>query len=92
MDAVFCSSDMLAMGVLTEARVRRVEVPKRLAVIGLGDIDFSATLEPGLSTVRIDGARMGTTAAQLIIDRLEGRHVKEKVVDLGFSIVERQST
>jgi LacI family gluconate utilization system Gnt-I transcriptional repressor len=91
-DAVFCSSDMQAMGVLTEARARGLDVPKSLAVIGLGDIDFSATLEPSLSTVRIDGAQMGSTAARLIVDRLAGREIQQKVVDLGFSIVERQST
>jgi LacI family gluconate utilization system Gnt-I transcriptional repressor len=33
-DAVFCSSDLLALGVLTEARVRSLGVPQLLAVIG----------------------------------------------------------
>jgi LacI family gluconate utilization system Gnt-I transcriptional repressor len=91
-EGVFCSSDTLAMGVLTEARMRGIDVPGALAVIGLGDLDFSATLEPSLSTVRIDGARMGARAAQFIVDRLEGREVQEKVVNLGFSIIERRST
>ncbi|CAN7333327.1 LacI family DNA-binding transcriptional regulator [Acidovorax sp. LjRoot129] len=90
-DAVFCSSDMLALGVLTEARVRGIDVPGQLAVVGFGDIDFAQTVSPSLSTVRIDGTRMGQTAAQLIADRAEGKAVEEPVVDIGFSIIERES-
>lgn len=90
-DAVFCSSDMLALGVLTEARVRGIAVPQQLAVMGFGDIDFAQTVSPSLSTVRIDGTRMGQAAAQLIADRAEGKAVAEPVVDIGFSIIERES-
>ncbi|CAN7493573.1 LacI family DNA-binding transcriptional regulator [Acidovorax sp. LjRoot194] len=90
-DAVFCSSDMLALGVLTEARVRGITVPGRLAVVGFGDIDFAQTVSPSLTTVRIDGTRMGQMAAQWIADRADGKSVAEPVVDIGFSIVERES-
>lgn len=91
-DAVFCSSDLLALGVLTEARVQGVEVPQRLAVVGFGDLDFAGDLAPSLTTVHIKGAAIGRQAAQFIVDRAEGRTVENRVVDIGFSIVERQST
>lgn len=91
-DAVFCSSDTVALGVMTEARARRIAVPKTLAVMGFGDVDFSATLEPALSTVRIDGAELGRIAAQFIVESAEGTRVKKRVVDIGFEIVERAST
>ncbi len=90
-DAVFCSSDLLALGVLTEARVRGVDVPHHLAVIGFGDLAFAADLDPALSTVRIKGDAIGRQAAQFIVDRVEGREVPERVVDIGFSIIERAS-
>ena len=90
-DAVFCSSDLLALGVLTEARVRGVDVPRQLAVIGFGDLAFAADLDPALSTVRIKGDAIGRQAAQFIVDRVEGREVPERVVDIGFSIIERAS-
>jgi LacI family transcriptional regulator, gluconate utilization system Gnt-I transcriptional repressor len=90
-DAVFCSSDMLALGVLTEARARAMAVPDQLAVVGFGDIEFAQTVIPSLTTVRIDGTRMGQTAAGFIADRAEGKTVAEPVVDIGFSIMERES-
>jgi LacI family gluconate utilization system Gnt-I transcriptional repressor len=91
-DAVFCSSDLLALGVLTEARVRGVAVPARLAVVGFGDLEFAADVSPALTTVHIKGAAIGRQAAQFIVDRAEGRGVERRVIDIGFSIIERQSS
>jgi LacI family gluconate utilization system Gnt-I transcriptional repressor len=90
-DAVFCSSDLLALGVLTEAQARGVAVPGRIAVMGFGDLDFAADLYPALSTVRIDGTAIGRQAARFIVERTAGRTVAERIVDIGFTIVERAS-
>lgn len=90
-DAVFCSSDLLALGVLVEARAQGISVPAQLAVVGFGDLEFAADFEPALTTVRIDGAAIGRQAAQFIIDRAEGRQVEQRVVDVGFSIIDRES-
>lgn len=91
-DAVFCSSDLLALGVLTEAQARSLALPRDLALVGFGDLDFAADLHPALSTVQINGAAIGRQAARFILDRCEGRPVAPRVVDIGFSIVEREST
>ena len=91
-DAVFCSSDLLALGVMTEARARRIGVPKQLAVVGFGDLEFAADLHPALTSVHINGAAIGRQAAHFIVERAEGREVEPRVIDIGFSIVERTST
>lgn len=91
-DAIFCSSDLLALGVATEARVRGIAVPHDLALVGFGDVSFAADMAPALSTVRINGAEMGRLAARCLIDRAEGREVSPAVFDVGFSIVERETT
>jgi len=90
-DAVFCSSDVLAQGVLIEALARGIEVPGDLKVFGFGDLDFAADLHPALSTVRVDGTAIGRTAAQFVIDRVEGRPIAHPIVDLGFTVVSRDS-
>jgi LacI family transcriptional regulator, gluconate utilization system Gnt-I transcriptional repressor len=89
-DAVFCSSDLLALGVMTEARARGISVPDELAVVGFGDLEFAADLQPSLTTVRIDGEAIGRQAARFIIDRAEGLPIGLAVVDVGFTIVERE--
>jgi len=90
-DAVFCSSDVLALGVITEAHARGIAVPGRVAVFGFGDFGFAADTHPALTTVRIDGTTIGRQAARFIIDRAEGRPVAERVVDIGFTIIQRAS-
>ncbi len=91
-DAIFCSSDLLALGVVTEARAQQVAVPQRMAVVGFGDVPFVADMEPALTTVRINGGDIGLQAAQFLMARAEGRTVDARIVDVGFSIVERAST
>lgn len=90
-DAVFCSSDLLALGVMTEAAARGIQIPGQLAVVGFGDLAFVADMQPALTTVRIDGTAIGRQAARFLIERAEGRDVSPRILDLGFSIVERDS-
>lgn len=89
--AVFCSSDMLALGAMIELNSRGLKVPRDVAVVGLGDNDYAQSLDPPLTTVKIDGVRMGELAARLIVSRSEGLPVEQKIVDIGFEIVERES-
>jgi LacI family gluconate utilization system Gnt-I transcriptional repressor len=91
MDAVVCSSDTLAHGVLTEAIARGLSVPGQLAVVGFGDLNFAARTYPPLSTVRVDGANIGRVAAQAILDRLDGKAVAG-LTDTGFQFIQRGST
>ena len=91
-DAVFCSSDLLAVGVITEAQARGLHVPGDLAVIGFGDFDFVSGLEPSLTSVHVNGAAIGAQAARLLMARAEGHPVAPGAVDVGFSIIERGST
>jgi LacI family gluconate utilization system Gnt-I transcriptional repressor len=90
-DAIFCSSDLLALGVMIEAQNRGIRIPEQLAVVGFGDLEFSRDLQPQLTTVRIDGTGIGQRAARFIIDRAAGIEVAERIVDIGFSIVRRES-
>jgi LacI family gluconate utilization system Gnt-I transcriptional repressor len=44
-----------------------------------------------LSTVHIDGTAIGRQASRFILDRIEGHDIGERVRDIGFTIVPRQS-
>jgi LacI family gluconate utilization system Gnt-I transcriptional repressor len=92
LQAVYCSSDSLAQGVLAEAQSRGLRVPTDLAVCGFGNADFAAHTFPSLTTVHVDGAAIGRIAAQLIVDRCRGLTIDQPIVDVGFRIIERQST
>jgi LacI family transcriptional regulator, gluconate utilization system Gnt-I transcriptional repressor len=89
-DAIFCSSDLLALGVVSEARRLAIDIPGRIAVCGFGDLEFTADAMPALTTVRVDGRRIGATAARCLIDRLGGATERTRV-DVGFELVERET-
>jgi LacI family gluconate utilization system Gnt-I transcriptional repressor len=41
--------------------------------------------------MRIDGTMIGKLAASMLIDRIENRQVNNKIVDVGFQLIERIS-
>jgi len=90
---LFCSSDMLAFGAITEARVRGIDVPGRLAVCGFGNFELGAANEPPFSTVSVEGAEIGRTAAGFLLRRLSGAPAREDDrIHVPFRIIERAST
>lgn len=89
--AIFCSSDLLAHGVLVEAQVRGLSVPGDIAVIGFGDQDFAADVHPALTTVRVDRDALGQRAAEQLLARIDGGSPVLSVLDIGFDIVRRAS-
>ncbi len=90
-DAVYCSSDVLALGALTEAQARGIDVPGRLRVFGFGDLNFASSTHPALSTVRIDGTAIGRQAARFVIDSAAGTPIPHRIVDIGFKLIARNS-
>lgn len=88
---IFCSSDLLAHGVIIEANARGLAVPGDIAVIGFGDQEFAADLTPPLTTVHVDRAALGQAAAGALLQRLNGDAPIRAVTDLGFEIVRRQT-
>lgn len=90
-DAIFCSSDLLAMGVMTEAVARGIKVPDQLAIVGFGDVPYVADMVPALTTVHINGVDIGRKAAEFLVARAQGLAVIESIVDVGFAIVQRDS-
>ena len=91
-DAIFCSSDLVALGVITEADARGAKVPQDLAVVGFGNLNFAEGVIPPLTTVHVDGPRIGRLAGTLLVDRAEGRVPSGPSVDVRFTILERAST
>ncbi|QOZ25368.1 HTH-type transcriptional regulator GntR [Bradyrhizobium ivorense] len=91
-DAVFCVNDDLALGALFECKRRHMAVPEQMAIVGFNDLEFMASSEPTLSSVRTNRYEMGRNAAMMVLETLDGRRPTEPVVDLGFSVMERQSS
>jgi LacI family gluconate utilization system Gnt-I transcriptional repressor len=88
---LFCSSDLAAAGAVIEAGVRGIAVPQQLAVCGFGDLEVGRVIHPAISTVSVDGAEIGRTAARCLVSRLSGEDAPRRV-EMPFQVVERGST
>ena len=89
--AIFCSNDMLAAGVLFECQRRRIRVPGQLAIMGFADLPIAASTEPALTSVQVRATEMGQHAGQMLLRHLQGEPPQERVIDLGYAVVERAS-
>lgn len=91
--AVACSNDLIALGVLFECQRRSIAVPGDLAVMGFGDLSFSSTSNPPLTTIRPSGDLIGREVARLIKACAHGNHPPDgaRIVDTGHLLIERKS-
>jgi LacI family gluconate utilization system Gnt-I transcriptional repressor len=97
-DAIFCGSDLVALGVLREAKAVGIAIPGALAICGFGDLEFAAETEPQLSTIHVDGRRIGAMAARALLDRLQRPSGLDNapptpplIADVGFTLIDRET-
>ncbi len=66
-DAIFCASDVMAIGAMAAVEATGLKVPDDIAVAGFDDIDYARLVKPSLTTVRQnqDALAEGLIAAML---------------------------
>lgn len=87
-DAILCSNDLVAVGVLSEARRQQLNVPGDLAIVGFDNSELSQTL--GITTVRNPIAGQAENAFLLLALALLGRDME--LQPLSFQLIQRETT
>jgi LacI family transcriptional regulator len=90
--AVAAANDMLAVGCYTALDEAGRQCPEDISVIGFNDMPFIDRLRPPLTTVRFPHYQLGTEAAQLLLERINGTAAPVKVLYLAPELVVRGST
>jgi LacI family transcriptional regulator, gluconate utilization system Gnt-I transcriptional repressor len=90
-DVVICPSDHLAQAIVIEAQAQGLQVPGDLAVIGLGNSPLSSCMRPTLTTVDIHTDRIAPETLAALDVRKQGKRLRKKHINTGFSIVARES-
>jgi LacI family transcriptional regulator, gluconate utilization system Gnt-I transcriptional repressor len=91
-DAVFFCNDDLAQGALLAATRLHIAVPDQVAIAGFNDLTGSDQMIPPLTTVRTPRTEIGMQAASMLLKLMRGEQVHPSSVDVGYSLVVRQST
>lgn len=90
--ALFCASDLMAIGIISELNEHGVCVPDDLSVVGFDDIDISRYYTPRLTTIRQPTRQIGVIAAKALHDKLHGLNTKAVSTLLDVELVVRAST
>jgi len=90
--ALFCHSDMLALGAMNQAKRLGLRVPQDLSIVGFDDIELSRYCEPPLTTVTQPRYQIGREAMLLLLDELQGKRVNNGSRLLDAELTVRGST
>jgi LacI family transcriptional regulator len=91
-DAIFCANDATAEGALGAIRARGLDVPFDVALAGFDDLEFAATLDPPLTTIRQGVEQQGGEAARTLFELIDDPDSGPRRVLLPTELVIRQST
>ncbi|NIV40427.1 MAG: substrate-binding domain-containing protein, partial [Anaerolineae bacterium] len=86
-----CGSDGLAQGIAIEAQHAGLAIPDQLAVIGFGDSEIAANMRPSLTTVSIKAEEIGRAVVEVLQARLDKQDIPDNKIDVGYTIVARES-
>ncbi|AXF78519.1 DNA-binding transcriptional regulator CytR [Erwinia tracheiphila] len=91
-DALFCHSDILALGAMAQAKNMGLRIPQDLSLIGFDDIELSRYSDPPLTTVIQPRFNIGREAMSLLLEQLQGKMVSNGSRLLDFELKIRGST
>ncbi len=89
--AVFCATDIAALGAMRRFSESKIDVPHQLSVVGMDNIDLAGYVSPMLTTVEMPIAEMGKVALQTLVDRINKRHRLPMKIFLPNRLVIRES-
>jgi DNA-binding LacI/PurR family transcriptional regulator len=81
----------MALGVLLAARESSLRCPEDLSIVGFDNLDLTEFTAPALTSVHQPGYQMGTTAARLLLERIDGLKLQPKKVVLPTELKIRSS-
>ncbi|HEU4778140.1 MAG TPA: substrate-binding domain-containing protein, partial [Telluria sp.] len=91
LDAIFCCNDDLAHGAIYQCQRRGIAVPRQLAICGFNDLPASAWMNPSLTTIATPRYKVGFEAASLLRAMITGEQPVKPRIDLGFTLMARES-
>lgn len=90
-DIMLCASDILAWGFMEGVEQAGIRIPDDISVVGFGDVDFAAHLQPSLTTIRMPANRLGYEAVKALMIMQENPIIKHIKLALDCSLIERES-
>ncbi|MHC5218297.1 LacI family DNA-binding transcriptional regulator [Enterococcus sp. LJL128] len=91
-EALFASSDALAVGAIKAIQEHGLQIPEDISVIGFNDVSVAKYLSPPLTTVKVHTEWMGELAIDTILELMKENAPVPRKVMIGTELIERTST
>lgn len=91
-DAVFAPLDRLALATLQAAQAHGLNVPDDLLIAAATDSEAARWAHPSLTVIHLYPERVGRSAAELLIELVEGREPAEREVIVPTELIVRESS
>jgi LacI family transcriptional regulator len=74
-DAIFCITDLVALGVLKYLKSANIAVPGLVGVVGFSNWKLAEVVSPSLTSVDQHGYEMGEKATKLLIEKIQAQEL-----------------
>jgi len=89
--AVFCCSDMMAIGAIDALKERNISIPREISVVGFDNIMQTEHVHPRLTTIGIDTKLMAELAVEKITSLNDEPEQRSYLIQIPASLIIRQS-
>lgn len=91
-EAIFCSSDYIALGCYQAILVQGLHIPDDIAVVGYDNQSLAAELTPGLTSYKLPYNEMGEIAVQTLLDVINQQPFLSSKLKVEGKLVVRKSS
>ena len=90
-EIIFCTSDLIAIGVMSAMKQHDINVPKDIGVVGFDNISLSEYCEPRLTTVAQNMEKIGSICCSLLLERIAQPNLPTREETVKAKLVLRDS-
>lgn len=91
-DAIFAGNNMILLGVLRAASELNIKFPSDMGLVSFDDMEWMQYCQPQITAVMQPTYLMGTSAMELLLERMMGRRSEPVEIKLDVELIVRKSS
>lgn len=89
--AYFADNDIIAIGAIKAFKLCGYRIPEDISIIGFDNITESRIIEPALTTMDVPRFFIGQTAAKVLIEQMNSKHIYSTKIEISAKMIKRIS-
>lgn len=90
--AIVAANDLMAVGLMAYFMKMKIRIPEDYSLISLDNTDYAQTVNPPLTSVDMKQYEIGSQAAELLMERIQGKREERKALKIKPELMIREST